>query len=119
MNATVTQRSPERAAMLADIATTAIEGGVNYWAQVSGYTPSGDVRATLHDMEDDGAEHVVTLDTVARGLRVIIDGCRYAGPGLQKLAREASRTNEMPVNLDASAADAIVQAGIFGELVYG
>ena len=34
-------------------------------------------------------------------------------------AREANRTNETPVEMDSLMADEILQAGLFGEIVYG
>lgn len=133
----MTKRTAARETMLADIATTAIEGGINYWAQVSSYNfyspylkaypddlePSpnggGNVYAIIHDVEDDEKEYTVTIDVIARGLKNVIAGCKYAGESLQKAAREANRTNETPVEMDSLMADEILQAGLFGEIVYG
>jgi hypothetical protein len=79
----MTKRTPERAQFLADTLTTAVEGGINYWAYVDDYhwySPDLDggtaehedgvanAYATVLDREDEDAEPVrVDLDTIARG----------------------------------------------------
>lgn len=130
-------RSPERTEFLSDIITTAVEGGTGYWAQVSQYqyVMDGEVcvcvgkrvgdgaRAVLHPLleDDSGYEvegHEITPNVIAKGLGIV----GTAGFGLNRDTRAAillgNRENDAG-EIDADGADAIVQAAIFGEVVYG
>src|SRR6478736_183138 len=62
--------------LMLDLFTTAIEGGVNYWASVSGYHWEKDGQddlmgfwADLHDEENDGAGYHVNRRIIVRGYR--------------------------------------------------
>lgn len=122
------KRSPEREQWLADVLTTAVEGGVNYWASVSEYKwqdrAPADVYAVIHDQEDDepGAGHRVTIDTIAHGLSTL-RRARATEAWLQseswRRVLDSDRTNGDEGDFDAGDADCIVQAGIFGEVIYG
>lgn len=102
-----------------DVFTTAIEGGINYWASVGEYWHSNPnpakVYALIEEKEDAGAgEHRVTLDTVVDGITAVL-----AKPQLRTglvahiFALDAAE-------IDADDADVIVQMGLFdGEVVYG
>ncbi len=100
-----------------DILIAAIEGGTGYWAQVAARDYEN-ITATLVDMED-GTAHSVDRLTVANGLRLVADG-NIANRELTLLAHWA-RVNptQGACEIDAELADCIVQAGIFGQLVYG
>lgn len=114
-------RSDERATFLADIIIAAVEGGTGYWASVSAYkwTDGPEVTtATLHPEDEPGAAHVVTLDVIAHGFAAIRENDRICSAGLRALIVAADRSNDAG-DVDADAADAIVQAALFGELVYG
>ena len=104
---------------------TACEGGVNYWAQVDEYhwhTHLADdvygFSAVLVDHEDD--EQVWELDrsVIARGWGLATGEWR---------SKISWSTGEPPVvwtessywDYDAEDADAIVQLGLFGDVVYG
>lgn len=80
----MTARSAERTQFLADVLTTAIEGGVNYWATITNYSVSlghaENTTATLTETMEDApsgaasytpAIHTVTIDTIARGVNLI------------------------------------------------
>lgn len=114
------RRSREREQFLADVITGAVEGGTGYWAQVSGYHWSDDepatTRVTLHDM-DDGKVYPVTIDTVEQGIERIKDPAFEIG-SLRGVILAADVTLDAG-EIDADAADAIVQAGVLGEIVYG
>ena len=122
--------------------TTAMEGGVNYWASVSKYRwmlrdasgalvedsygdPCEDYQgftATLLDAEDEDAEpRVVNREVIERGIRAIATGTAKTSANLRKAMLVALNAPEMvgDLDLDASDADCIVQAGLFGEVVYG
>jgi hypothetical protein len=131
-------RSEERTEFLGDILTTAVEGGTGYWAQVSQYQwvdSDGSVRvhsgprtgegarAVLHRLNDDESGYVdeglvIDIDVIAAGL------AKIAAPGFsinEKLRQEiayANRHNDAG-EIDADHADVIVQAALFGEIVYG
>ena len=104
-------RSPERLEFLADILSTAVEGGVNYWCEVSGYRwdDAGTARALL--TRRGGDRHELTPDVIARGLGRVL-----AEEGFADI-REANRDNDAGM-IDAEGADVIVQAALFGEVVY-
>jgi hypothetical protein len=130
-----------RARFLSDIITTAVEGGTGYWAQVSQYqyvddmeTPpvvricvgrrEGDeTRAVLHPLRDDDSGYeqegkVITPDVIATGISRIVSGEVEVRSDLKRWITEGARDNEGGM-IDAEAADVIVQAGIFGEVIYG
>lgn len=124
-----------REQFLRGVLCTAVEGGTNYWAQVSaikreGYRADAKVNEpgfsdwsylgyTLHDSEDEGKKHVVTVATVKRGLKLLTQDTKV---GVRQDIRKAILlANIDPDNgdIDAEAADVIIQVGIFGEIVYG
>lgn len=145
---TSTTRSPERTQLLTDILTTAIEGGVQYWAAVREYVHNGDDPHAIlidHD-EDGGCEEVgcclnrVDLDVIATGVNRIVNSHQDQIPGLpnwqRKVVRAAARQNDacpeitmkdedrpgfgnFGSDIDADVADNILQVGLFGEVVYG
>lgn len=98
-----------------DILVGAIEGGTGYWA----ITEARDYEAITAILieEGDGTKHEVTGETIARGLDVIATG----GVANKTLTTNAhlARTDPGNADVDAELADVIVQAGIFGTIVYG
>lgn len=127
------KRTEKREEFLADILTTAIEGGINDWAEVHEYRWENlahrDYFAVIADMEDEDFEPVkITIDTIAKGIGVIKSWKKeknfepnYFGDGgaYWRQFLLADRTNGDDGDYDAIVADWIVQAGIFGEIVYG
>src|SRR5690349_12305629 len=132
------KRTPEREEFLADILTTAVEGGINDWAEVIRYKWDGrehkDYLAVIVDKEwaydgDDSSEpdfpeQTITIDVIAKGIGVI-KGFDYQpnyfgdGGSYWRQFLLADRTNGDDGDYDAIVADWIVQAGLFGEIVYG
>ncbi|CAG7636401.1 hypothetical protein SIM91_05005 [Rhodococcus opacus] len=133
-------RSAERTEFLTDVFTTAMEGGVSYWASVLEYRHTESPRAVLVRIEDlvpdeetmswvpgQGAEElIVDLDVLARGIDRIGKGpIEYLPVSHRPLVAAASRENDMmPAHarhgdIDAGVADNIVQAALFGKIVYG
>lgn len=113
------RRSAERTTYLADVMTTAIEGGINYWASLDTVSTVEDPTEILGwrydaayvvDLED-GEEYSISLDTIARGLNRI---SKIRPDGHIASAHRAMDAGD----LDAIDADIIVQYGLFGELVY-
>lgn len=123
----MTKRSDERALFLADVVITAVEGGIGYWARTRNYRwdegddAAGQAYATVEVFDADGALadwKLVNADTVAHGIGKIRDANFKINPDLRALILGADAENDAG-NIDADAADVIVQAGLFGEIVYG
>ena len=138
------KRTAEREQFLADVLTTAVEGGINDWAYVSEYkheytpVPVAETFAIVHevdpsDVEEDDEGYAirglrVDIDTIAKGIGVIKSWKaerdfqpNYFGDG-GAYWREfllADRTNGDDGDYDAIVADWIVQAGLFGTIIYG
>lgn len=132
----MTKRSPEREQFLANILTTAVEGGINYWAAVSEYRHEyckppvtiAETSVKVHEFEPEEGETdengyaeegvLVTIDTIAKGIGVLAKSTGYHA-GYWKEFWLANRTNSEDGDYDAGIADSILQAGIFGEVIYG
>jgi hypothetical protein len=112
--------------MLWYLFVTALEGGIGYWSVCSKYhwrTEGGEddldgFYADVEETEEDApVAHRIDADTILRGL------VHFAQPGDgYRHVREVARAILMgddEVDYDADDADAIVQAGLFGEVVYG
>lgn len=120
-------RTDKRTEFLSDVLVTAVEGGINYWASVSEYDPdAGTVR--VHEWHPDTGETedgyakegvLVTLDDIARGIGVLRRDDKLPLTGYWHDFWKADRTNGEDGDYDAGHADCVVQAAIFGEVVYG
>ena len=133
------KRSAKREEFLSDVLSTAIEGGINDWAVVSEYKwdglPNAEHYAIVHEVDpDEGIEEDedgyavrglrVDIDLIAKGIGVIKEfnyQPNYFGDGgaYWRQFLLADRTNGDDGDYDAIIADWIVQAGLFGEIVYG
>ena len=91
-----------------DIFTAAIEGGINYWASISGYVFSDDFASAFIYEEETGkvtsmaSDSHVWKDAVAKA-------AKYMGQSLGLFYEEH----------DADSADVAMQFAILGEVVYG
>lgn len=142
-----TAKSPERIEFLTDILITAVEGGIGYWSQADGYRwdadrwpyaergvtlyiPASDVDATDYRLpvghglietwgEETPAYTVrVDLDAIAAGIGLITSGEAGVHKDYIGDVFAASVENDSG-NLDATAADLIVQAAVFGKVIFG
>lgn len=117
----------KKGSTLHDIFTTALEGGINYWAAARKYRWSLNgagqdedltgFEATVVDLE--GETYVINADVLDAGLRRAqkagyLKGS-YQARALQGLYFKGSEQ----ADFDATTADIVVQYGLFGELVYG
>jgi hypothetical protein len=119
-----------------DVFETAIEGGINYWADL--YEVSDDegrgwyAKLTVSDSYyEDGAGSVLDWWTVMSGTQRLVmqpegSGVNYEAGSLisQVVAvlKEAAETDDYEKFLnmyDVEWTDIIVQYGLFGELVFG
>lgn len=131
--------------VLFDVFVTACEGGVNYWAQVSDYhiweckdpliEDLKGFQATLSDHEDYLTEWTVTGQTILRGLHRMADArapyydpngagtnCAsvpFLGKHHHDIAVKMLEHPNLDIDFDASFADDVIQAGLFGEVRYG
>lgn len=91
-----------------DIIITAVEGGINYWADVTEYrNEPGMGKVTLID--PDGDTHTVTATQASDAAREVIR--------LYPKTRGAGYI--LADDIDAEAADMIVQVACYGKVVYG
>lgn len=117
-----------RAQFYADIIICAVEGGTNYWAFSHDYqheTPeTTSVQLASQDevvglgTSEDGIWHTVTLDTIAEGFKKIRG---QEGLKINERLRKEILTayDEMEAgDIDATAADVLVQVALFGEVMY-
>lgn len=110
-----------------DIMVAALEGGINYWcckAEVVGeylgeYASEQISRGgmlKLYDREEDDT-YLLTLQAFLCGLTRYLSNPRESGFVI--LPGKDENTFAVDVgNIDADAADQIIQYGIFGEIVY-
>jgi hypothetical protein len=118
-------RSAERVDFLAGVLTTAVEGGIGYWSMAEGYTWEQDehgmmteARVQLHPIEGEFKPVNVTIDTIAKGIGLVSRPDFKVRDDIRRWVIEGSRTNDGG-NVDSNCADVIVQAALFGEIVYG
>lgn len=108
-----------------DVLATAAEGGIDYWCdwvRSSRTAPNAEYLA-LHGCRDaETGERVqdITLDMVRLGMRRIADGEQSVTVSSHTRAAVVSALGDPgSADIDAEAADCIVQVGLFGEIVYG
>ena len=120
----------DRNEFLAYIGIAAVEGGITYWADIRNYRvtyssagtiagPVTDVSVEVRDREGYGAKWLaVDLATIRKGLDAIRKSDFRMARSLVATVLAADRDNDAG-DIDAELADCIVQAGLFGKLVYG
>ena len=124
----------ERDQLLWDIFVTALEGGIDYWAEASRYriwkraadgTPTDscdeDHRGFYADISDieQGGDYRVDRRIVARGYRLATTTHRHDIRWSSGQTPPLVITADSDWDFDASDADAIIQLGLWGEVVYG
>lgn len=123
----MSKRSPEREQFLADVLVSIVEdGGYNGWRRVRRdtyqYEPPAEARASILCLGDgrpeEYSEHEVTIDTVAAGIAKLQGGEIQINSELLGWILAGSAKNDAG-DIDAEAADCILQAALFGELIYG
>ena len=128
-----TLATTDRDRTLNNVFTTAMEGGVNYWASVVQYRWSdgaphyneiNEFRAVLRDVqEDDLPEYVVDRAVIAKGIRLLYAHMKDLGENANRYHKEAVTNLQFgrydDADYDSDTADMIVQFGLFEKLVYG
>lgn len=106
----------DRNEFLTDIIDTAFEGGINYWAEFSTEIGSNKIR----DYDDEGpvGEWIeVTPGLVEKGIAAVKEPSFQVREDILTAILLSDRNNDAG-EIDIEAADVIVQAAIFGEIVY-
>ena len=119
---------PERKNFLASVLVTAVEGGIDYWADVGNYTWAQDDRgnltgASVEVKERDERELTdkwipIDLKIIAAGISSIKSGKVNMNPKIVGYVTMSDVENDAS-EVDSEVADCIVQAALFGQLVYG
>lgn len=110
--------------LCADIMSTAIEGGIGYWAEATEIkrAASGNwdyAEYTLIDAEgDEDWQHVVNFNAVRRGIALLLAPEGRCTGSIKSAVSAAIRDDDGGM-IDADGADAIIQFACFGEIVYG
>lgn len=112
-----TEEGSEGESSLRDIAITAIEGGINYWAYVEDYNPDSDDhwgRVTESESSTDGPamSAELTVASMREGLAQAIANRLDAGWTIPKCSAFFIE------NVDAGSAELVVQYVVIGEHVY-
>tara|TARA_R100001244_G_scaffold94487_1_gene70944 strand:- start:382 stop:1020 length:639 start_codon:yes stop_codon:yes gene_type:complete len=109
-----------------DVLTAAVEGGINYWAEVhkissedNGSSCYKEVVVFDNESDDDDRELLsITPEVAAKGISLIL-GCKVTiSRSIRASISDAVFSNDCG-HIDAEGADCIVQAGLFDTIVYG
>ena len=111
---------------LADILITAVEGGIGYWSQTVTYrwtegpihTYADIIEVDEDEDEEDHKHHKIDLEVIKRGIERCLSGAVKPSPSLREMIHRAVVEDDAG-HVDSDAADVVVQAGLFSEIVYG
>jgi hypothetical protein len=114
--------------LLLDLFNTALEGGINYWSVcnvyhwcVDGNPEVEDVRGFYAEIieDEDGTAHRIDREVMAKGYRLATTDWKHRISWSSGEDPKLVVGPETDWDFDADDADAIVQLGLFGEVVYG
>lgn len=134
-----TTRTPEQADFLTHVITTAVEGGINYWASVTGYHwyfpnldggtarpgPGGSANAyvTVHEdnAEGQGRSFIIGLNGIQHALRRITTRPveHMSEQRRERIRRAFGGHEDARTAFDAFDAEEVVQVACFGKVLYG
>lgn len=114
---------------LLDVMTNAVESGaIDYWAAIHSVMRNAEFDITefqvaeVEDLDEDAEWFVIDKDAVLNGITTIMTGSTEAHDPFEvdddikmMVARAVS---ENDADIDATGCDVIVQAAMFGEVVY-
>ena len=113
-------RLPVEDQFLADILSTAVEGGINYWAQVVVYkwTEGPEhTKAEILEVDSSNAHFTIGLDVIAEGIQRVLGNDHSVSKETVGYVLAGVREQDAG-EIDSIAADVIVQFGLFDELRY-
>lgn len=129
MQITLTTKIEIPESVLEDVLTTAVEGGISYWAGGRNIQRREDLRVweiTVWDQENRHEEFVLNADSMAKGVRLlheaVMDGTVHPNSeiGSQLLHHLFADQDDDGLNMgDVVLADAIVQMACFEEIRFG
>lgn len=106
---------------LDDVCVTAAEGGINYWANGRSHTLKGSQFRIVEQEPSEGDTAKVfdvTHEAIKLGITRVLNPAFEINADTRMDLYRAVVTNDCG-HIDADVADAIVQAAMFNELVYG
>ena len=109
---------------LCEVLITAVEGGINHWAATRRYehaeSSNGNLSVVVVDVDarNGFGWQPVNTATIFKGIQAIKKPDFRINPTVRETVRTAWRDLDAS-NIDAKTANAIVQAGLFGIVVYG
>jgi hypothetical protein len=139
MPATITIDAEVDDKFLRYVGITAVEGGIGYWSQIEGYgkfvnalfaseenkgEPSNDLgKLSIIDdytgeIDPDEPTFELTTKLIADGIRTALKPNFKVNQTIRGYIYRAVVNNDSG-DIDSTAADVIVQAACFGEIVYG
>lgn len=101
-----------RSEFVTDIITTAFGGGINYWADIE----NGKIR----EYDDEGPVDewiAITPDLVEHGIALVKESSFQVREDILAAVLLGDRNNDAG-EIDIEAADVIIQAAVFGSIVY-
>jgi hypothetical protein len=109
-----------------EILTTAVEGGIGYWFQITDARRTEDldwVEITGRELSEDesgfdGPEHTIKASTLEAAARVMIRPDYGLNPDMKDNIARMLR-NRDATEIDSDEAEVIVQQATFGKIVYG
>lgn len=108
-----------------DLLIIAVEGGVNYWANIAEYRHSDpDPHAVLVEVAEDGEprQHRLDLTDIHQAIFAVVRGDEFGyfpASLRRRLAFQLLNGEPDAGEFDASDADCIAQVAVLGEIVYG
>lgn len=107
---------------ISDILETALFGAIQYWATVVKVARNEQdqiIGIALTDHVEEGQQILkVTQVSINQAIKKVIDPEFEVREDIQDAIARASRRNDAG-DIDAEAADVLVQAALFNEIVYG
>lgn len=105
---------------LGDILTTAVEGGINYWCSVVTIERADDLTVTMIRIKPNGETEgdFPTKVLQPNQLQIAVNSVLSGTVKLRSDLVEAIASGDIG-NIDATAADCLVQIAAFKEVVYG
>lgn len=103
-----------------DVVTTAVEGGIYYWAEVTHYRwlDVPHAYATVTERDEPKRTAVLNRETIMAGIVRVLDPAFSVREDLRGILARALALDDAG-DVDVEIADVIVQAAVLGEIVYG